>query len=145
MELIAKNRKAHFQYEILEKFEAGIALTGTEVKSIRNRDVSINESFAHINNGEVFIYEMHIGLYKQGNRQNHEPKRIRKLLLHRREIDKIIGKIKQKGYAIIPLSLYFKDGYIKVEIALAKGKTTVDKREDIKKRSIEREIQRATR
>ena len=105
MEIIAKNRKAYFQYEILEKIEAGIVLTGTEVKSVRNRDVSINESFAHLNNGEIFVYEMHIGQYKQGNRQNHEPKRVRKLLLHKREIAKIAGKIKQKGYTMIPLSL----------------------------------------
>jgi len=145
MEIIAKNRKAHFQYEILEKIEAGVVLTGTEVKSIRNRDVSINESFAHLNNGEIFVYEMHIGLYKQGNRQNHEPKRVRKLLLHKREIAKIAGKIKQKGYTMIPLSLYFKEGVVKVELALVRGKTKIDKREDIKKRDIDREIQRAMR
>ena len=145
MEIIAKNRKAYFQYEILEKIEAGIVLTGTEVKSVRNRDVSINESFAHLNNGEIFIYEMHIGEYKQGNRQNHEPKRVRKLLLHKREIAKITGKIKQKGYTMIPLSLYFKEGVVKVELALVRGKTKIDKREDIKKRDIDREIQRAMR
>ncbi|TVM00625.1 MAG: SsrA-binding protein [Candidatus Brocadia sp. WS118] len=145
MEIITKNRKAHFQYEILEKFETGIVLMGTEVKSIRNKDVSINESFAHTDHGEVFIHEMHIGHYKQGNRQNHEPKRVRKLLLHKREINKIIGKVKQKGYTMIPLSLYFKEGHIKVELALVRGKTTIDKREDIKKRTIEREIQRAVR
>ena len=145
MEIIAKNRKAYFQYEILEKIEAGIVLTGTEVKSVRNRDVSINESFAHLNNGEIFVYEMHIGQYKQGNRQNHEPKRIRKLLLHKREIAKIAGKIKQKGYTMIPLSLYFKEGVVKVELALVRGKTKIDKREDIKKRDIDREIQRAMR
>ena len=145
MEIIAKNRKAYFQYEILEKIEAGIVLTGTEVKSIRNRDVSINESFAHLNNGEIFVYEMHIGQYKQGNRQNHEPKRVRKLLLHKREIAKIAGKIKQKGYTMIPLSLYFKEGVVKVELALVRGKTKIDKREDIKKRDIDREIQRAMR
>ena len=145
MEIIAKNRKAYFEYEIIEKIEAGIVLTGTEVKSIRNRDVSINESFARIDNGEIFIYEMHIGQYKQGNRQNHEPKRIRKLLLHRREIDKIIGKVNQKGYTMIPLSLYFKDGIVKVELALVRGKSRVDKRDDIKKRTVEREIQRAMR
>ena len=145
MEIIAKNRKAYFQYEILEKIEAGVVLTGTEVKSIRNRDVSINESFAHLNNGEIFVYEMHIGLYKQGNRQNHEPKRVRKLLLHKREIAKIVGKIKQKGYTMIPLSLYFKEGVVKVELALVRGKTKIDKREDIKKRDIDREIQRAMR
>ena len=145
MEIIAKNRKAYFQYEILEKIEAGIVLTGTEVKSVRNRDVSINESFAHLNNGEIFIYEMHIGEYKQGNRQNHEPKRVRKLLLHKREIAKIAGKIKQKGYTMIPLSLYFKEGVVKVELALVRGKTKIDKREDIKKRDIDREIQRAMR
>ena len=145
MEIIAKNRKAYFQYEILEKIEAGIVLTGTEVKSVRNRDVSINESFAHLNNGEIFVYEMHIGEYKQGNRQNHEPKRVRKLLLHKREIAKITGKIKQKGYTMIPLSLYFKEGVVKVELALVRGKTKIDKREDIKKRDIDREIQRAMR
>src|SRR5574337_506708 len=145
MEIIAKNRKAYFEYEIIEKIEAGIVLTGTEVKSIRNRDVSINESFAHIDNGEIFIYEMHIGQYKQGNRQNHEPKRIRKLLLHKREIDKIIGKVNQKGYTMIPLSLYFKEGIVKVELALVRGKSKVDKRDDIKKRDIDREIQRAMR
>ena len=145
MEIIAKNRKAYFQYEILEKIEAGVVLTGTEVKSIRNRDVSINESFAHLNNGEIFVYEMHVGQYKQGNRQNHEPKRVRKLLLHKREIAKITGKIKQKGYTMIPLSLYFKEGVAKVELALVRGKTKIDKREDIKKRDIDREIQRAMR
>ncbi len=145
MEIIAKNRKAYFQYEIIEKIEAGLVLTGTEVKSVRNRDVSINESFAHLNNGEIFVYEMHIGQYKQGNRQNHEPKRIRKLLLHKREIAKIAGKIKQKGYTMIPLSLYFKEGVVKVELALVRGKTKIDKREDIKKRDIDREIQRAMR
>ena len=145
MEIIAKNRKAYFQYEILEKIEAGVVLTGTEVKSVRNRDISINESFAHLNNGEIFVYEMHIGQYKQGNRQNHEPKRVRKLLLHKREIAKIAGKIKQKGYTMIPLSLYFKEGVVKVELALVRGKTKIDKREDIKKRDIDREIQRAMR
>lgn len=145
MDVIAKNRKAYFQYEILEKFEAGIVLTGTEVKSVRNRDVSINESFANIHQGEVFLYEMHIGQYKQGNRENHEPKRVRKLLLNRKEIDKIAGKIKLKGCTLIPLSLYFKEGLVKVEISLARGKTTVDKRDDVKKRTVEREIQRMTR
>src|SRR5574337_1837866 len=145
MDVIAKNRKAYFQYEILEKIEVGIVLTGTEVKSVRNRDVSINESFAHLDNGEVFIHEMHIGQYKQGNRQNHEPKRVRKLLLHKREINKIIGKVKQKGYTMVPLSLYFKEGRVKVELALVRGKTTIDKREDIKKRTVDREIQRAMR
>ena len=145
MDVIARNRKAHFQYEILEKVETGIVLTGTEVKSIRNRDVSINESFAHLDNGEIFLYEMHIGQYKQGNRDNHEPKRVRKLLLHKKEINKIAGKIKQKGYTMVPLSLYFKEGIVKVELALVKGKTMVDKRDDIKKRDIEREIQRAMR
>ncbi len=145
MEIIARNRKASFQYEILEKIEAGIVLTGTEVKSVRNKDVSINESFAHINNGEIFIYEMHIGEYKQGNRQNHEPKRVRKLLLHKREIARIVGKIKQKGYTMVPLSLYFKESLVKVELALVRGKTQIDKREDIKKRDVDREIQRAMR
>jgi len=142
MEIIAKNRKAFFQYEILERYEAGLVLTGTEVKSIRNKDVSINESFAHIDNSEVYLYEMHIGQYKYGHQQNHEPKRVRKLLLHKKEINKIVGKVNQKGLTLIPLSLYFKDGYVKVELALARGKTLVDKREDIKKRTVEREIRR---
>src|SRR3990167_7801447 len=145
MEIIAKNRKAYFQYEILEKIEAGIVLTGTEVKSIRNGDERLNKGFAILIIEEIFVYEMHIGEYKQGNRQNHEPKRVRKLLLHKREIAKITGKIKQKGYTMIPLSLYFKEGVVKVELALVRGKTKIDKREDIKKRDIDREIQRAMR
>ena len=102
MEIIAKNRKAFYQYEILEKIEGGIVLTGTEVKSLRNKDVSINDSFAQLDHDEVFLYEMHIGEYKQGNRQNHEPKRRRKLLFHKREISKIAGKVQQKGYTLIP-------------------------------------------
>jgi SsrA-binding protein len=145
MEIIAKNRKAYFEYEIIEKIEAGIVLKGTEVKSIRNRDVSINESFAHLDRGEISIHNMHIGQYKQGNRENHEPRRVRKLLLHKKEIDKIAGKIKQKGYTMVPLSLYTKEGLIKVELALVRGKSKVDKREDIKKRIVERSIQRAMR
>lgn len=140
MEIIAKNRKAFYQYEILEKIECGIVLTGTEVKSLRNKDVSINDSFAQLDHGEAFLYEMHIGEYKQGNRQNHEPKRKRKLLLHKREISKIAGKVQQKGYTLIPLSIYFKNGLAKLEIAIARGKSMFDKREDIKKRTVEREI-----
>lgn len=140
MEIIAKNRKAFYQYEVLEKIECGIVLTGTEVKSLRNKDVSINDSFAQLDNGEAFLYEMHIGEYKQGNRQNHEPKRKRKLLLHKREISKIAGKVQQKGYTLIPLSIYFKNGLAKLEIAIARGKSMFDKREDIKKRTVEREI-----
>ncbi|MCF6159525.1 MAG: SsrA-binding protein SmpB [wastewater metagenome] len=145
MEIITKNRKAYYEYEIIEKIEAGIVLKGTEVKSIRNRDVSINESFAHLDNGEIFIHNMHVGQYKQGNRENHDPKRVRKLLLHKKEIDKIAGKIKQKGYTMVPLSLYLKEGLVKIELALVRGKSKVDKRESIKKRIIDREIQRAMR
>jgi SsrA-binding protein len=145
MEIIAKNRKAFYQYEILEKIECGIVLTGTEVKSLRNKDVSINDSFAQLDNGEAFLYEMHIGEYKQGNRQNHEPKRKRKLLLHKREISKIAGKVQQKGYTLIPLSIYFKNGLAKLEIAIARGKSMFDKREDIKKRTVEREIRQVMR
>ncbi|MGQ3683580.1 MAG: SsrA-binding protein SmpB [Candidatus Loosdrechtia sp.] len=145
MEIIAKNRKAFFEYEIIEKVEAGIVLTGTEVKSIRNRDVSINESFALLEKGEIFIHNMHVGLYKQGNRQNHEPGRARKLLLHKKEINKIAGRIKQKGYTMVPLSMYMKEGFIKIELALVRGKSKIDKREDIKKRIVERSIQRAMR
>jgi len=140
MEIIARNRKAFFEYEILEKIETGIVLTGTEIKSLRNKNASLIDSFAQVEHGEIFLYNMHIGEYKQGNRQNHEPKRTRKLLLHKREIAKIAGKVKQKGYTLIPLSVYIKRGLAKVEIALVRGKSKVDKREDLKKRTIEREM-----
>ncbi len=145
MEIVSTNRKARFNYHILEKIEAGISLKGTEVKSIRNKNVSIEESYAQIRNNEVFLYNLHVSPYEQGNRENHEPKRTRKLLLHRREIKKLIGKTQQKGLSLIPLSIYIKRGIIKLELAIARGKRLVDKREDIKKKTIEREIAQAVR
>ncbi len=142
MGIVATNRKARFNYEILEKIEAGISLKGTEVKSVRNKNVSIEESYAQIKNDEVFLYNLHISPYEQGNRENHDPIRVRKLLLHRHEIKKLIAKIQQKGLSLIPLSIYTKKGIIKVELAVGRGKRLVDKRESIKKKAIEREIAR---
>ncbi len=142
MGIVATNRKARFNYEILEKIEAGISLKGTEVKSIRNKNVSIEESYAQIKNEEVFLYNLHISPYEQGNRENHDPIRVRKLLLHRHEIKKLIAKIQQKGLSLIPLSIYTRKGIIKVELAVGRGKRLVDKRESLKKKAVEREIAR---
>ena len=142
MGIVATNRKARFNYEILEKIEAGISLKGTEVKSVRNKNISIEESYAQIKNDEVFLYNLHISPYEQGNRENHDPIRVRKLLLHRHEIKKLIAKIQQKGLSLVPLSIYTKKGIIKVELAVGRGKRLVDKRESIKKKAIEREIAR---
>ena len=142
MEIVSTNRKARFNYEILEKIEAGISLKGTEVKSVRNKNVSIEESYAQIRNDEVFLYNLHISPYEQGNRENHDPIRVRKLLLHRHEIKKLIAKIQQKGLSLVPLSIYTRKGIIKVELAVARGKRLIDKREAIKKKTIEREIAR---
>lgn len=142
MEIVSTNKKARFNYEIIEKIEAGISLKGTEVKSIRNRNVSIGESYAQVKDNEVFLHNLHISPYEQGNRENHEPVRVRKLLLHKREIKKLVVKTQQKGLSLIPLSIYLKKGKIKVELAIGRGKRLVDKREAIKKKSIEREIER---
>lgn len=143
MDIIARNKKANFQYEILEKFEAGIVLTGTEVKSLRNRKVSINESYAKFRNNEMYIFGMNISPYEQGNRSNHDPTRVRKLLLHRREINRLIGKVQLKGLTIIPISVYFnKRGIAKSELCVARGRRIIDKREKIKKKTIERDIRR---
>jgi SsrA-binding protein len=140
--VIATNRKARFEYEILEKFEAGISLVGSEVKSLRNRDVSIAEAFARPKVDEVCLLGMNIKPYAQANIANHEPLRPRKLLLHRREIDKIIGKVAERGFTLIPLLLYWKHGIAKVLIAVARGKRQFDKRQTIKKREADREIRR---
>ena len=142
MEIVSTNKKARFNYEIIEKIEAGIALKGTEVKSIRNRNVSIGESYAQIKDNEVFLHNLHISPYEQGNRENHDPIRVRKLLLHKREIKKLAAKTQQKGLSLIPLSIYLRKGKIKVELAMVRGKRLVDKREAIKKKTIEREIGR---
>jgi SsrA-binding protein len=140
--LIAKNRKAFHDYEILESVEAGIALLGTEVKSIRAGRIDIKDAFARIFREEVYLMNAHISPYSHGNINNHEPLRDRKLLLNRVEINRLIGKMNKKGLALIPISMYFKDGRVKVEIALAKGKREYDRREDIKKKDIQREESR---
>ncbi len=142
MEIVSRNKKARFNYEIIEKIEAGISLKGTEVKSIRNKNVSIGESYAQIKENEVFLHNLHISPYEQGNRENHDPIRVRKLLLHKHEIKKLVSKIQLKGLSLVPLSIYLRKGKIKVELAVGRGKRLVDKRESIKKRTIEREIDR---
>ncbi len=142
MEIVSTNKKARFNYEIIEKIEAGIALKGTEVKSIRNRNVSIGESYAQIKDDEVFLHNLHISPYEQGNRENHDPIRVRKLLLHKHEIKKLVAKTQQKGLSLVPLSIYLRKGKIKVELGIGRGKRLVDKRESIKKKTIEREIER---
>ena len=142
MEIVSTNKKARFNYEIIEKIEAGIALKGTEVKSIRNRNVSIGESYAQIKDDEVFLHNLHISPYEQGNRENHDPIRVRKLLLHKREIKKLVARTQQKGLSLVPLSIYLKKGKIKVKLGIGRGKRLVDKREAIKKKTIEREIER---
>ncbi|MGI6622430.1 MAG: SsrA-binding protein SmpB [Clostridiaceae bacterium] len=139
---IVQNRKARHDYFIEEIFEAGIALTGTEVKSLRLGRANLKDSYAAIKNGEVFVYGLHISPYDMGNRFNHDPLRVKKLLLHRFEINKLIGYTQRKGLTLVPLSLYFKKGKVKVELAVAKGKKLYDKREDIAKRDAMREIDR---
>ena len=140
--LIANNKKAYHDYFILEKYEAGLVLHGTEVKSLRMGKCSIKEAFIRIENEEVFVYGMHISPYEKGNIFNKDPLRVRKLLLHRSEINKITGKIKEKGMALVPLKVYFKGSLVKVEIGLAKGKKLYDKRNDIAKKDQQREAQR---
>jgi len=140
--LIANNKKAYFDYFIEEKYEAGIALHGTEVKSLRMGKGSIKESFIRIENGEVFIYGMHISPYEKGNIFNKDPLRVKKLLMHKYEINKIVGKLKTKGYTLVPLQVYFKGSLVKVEIGLARGKKLYDKREDIAKKDMRREAEK---
>ena len=140
--LIANNKKAFHDYFIEDKYEAGIALAGTEVKSLRLGKCSVKEAFIRIENGEVYIYNMHISPYGKGNIFNKDPLRIKKLLLHRSEIRKMEGQIAQKGYTIVPLNVYFKGSLVKVEIGLAKGKKLYDKRHDIAKKDQNREAQR---
>ena len=139
---IATNRKARHDYHIIETYEAGIELKGTEVKSIRKGNVNLKESFARILHGELFLMNMHVNPYEQGNINNHDPLRNRKLLMHKKQINKFIGKLSQKGLSLVPLSLYLKRQKVKVELALAQGKKKHDKRESIKKRDIEREERR---
>lgn len=140
--LIANNKKAYHDYFIEETYEAGIALAGTEVKSLRMGKCSIKESFIGIDHEEVYIYQMHISPYEKGNIFNKNPLRTRKLLLHKYEINKLIGKQKVKGYTLVPLKVYFKDSLVKIEIGLARGKKLYDKRDDIAKKDIKREAER---
>jgi len=140
--LVASNRKARHDYSILDVFEAGIALTGTEVKSLRAGRASLVDAFAQEKDGEIFLYGMHVPEYAQGTWTNHEPRRTRKLLLTRHEIARLIGKLKESGLTLVPLSLYFSDGWAKVELGLARGKKSYDKRQDLAKRDADREIAR---
>ncbi len=139
---ITQNKKAKFDYEIIETEEAGIVLSGTEVKSCRQGNVNIKDSFARVENGEVFIYNLHISPYLYGNRFNLDPKRVRKLLLHKYQIKRLIGKIQEKGLTLIPLRLYFKKGVVKVEIAIGRGRKIYDKRREILKKEVKREMRK---
>ena len=142
IKLIANNKKAYHDYFIDDSWKPGISLHGTEVKSLRMGKCSIKESFVRIEKGEVFVYGMHISPYEKGNIFNRDPLRVRKLLLHRSEINKIVGKIAEKGYTLVPLKVYFKGSLVKVEIGLAKGKKLYDKRADIAKKDIRREAEK---
>ncbi len=141
--LIVDNRRARYDYELLERFEAGLVLTGTEVKSLRQGRVSLGQAFADLRDGELWLVGAEIATYDQGNIANHEPDRDRKLLLRRGEIDSLYGKIRERGLTLVPTRLYFKNGRVKVEIALARGKELRDKRRDLVKRDQQREMERA--
>ncbi len=141
--VISTNRKARHDYHIEETYEAGIVLTGTEVKSVRNTRVNLKDSYAKVEGGEIFLYNMHISPYEPGNRFNHEPLRMRKLLMHKKEIGRLAGKTKEKGYALIPLKIYLREGLVKIELGLARGKKLYDKRRDIAERDSKREMERA--
>ncbi len=145
IKIVAKNRKARHDFAIEDTYEVGLVLAGTEVKSIRGGKVSLKESFADIYNGEIFVYQMHIDPYEQGNIYNKDPLRIRKLLLHKQQIRKLIGLKQREGYTLVPLTLYFKDGRVKMELALAKGKKLYDKRHAIAERDSDRRIQKSMR
>ena len=141
--VVASNRKARHDYTILDTYEAGMALTGTEVKSLRAGRASLADAFGQESNGEIFLYGMHIPEYKQGTWTNHEPRRVRKLLLNKGEIQRLIGKLREQGLTLVPLSVYFNDGWAKVELGLAKGKKAYDKRQDMAARDAQREMNRA--
>ena len=145
IKIVAENRKARHDYHIHETYEAGIALTGTEVKSLRAGRANLKDSYAHVENGEMMISHMHISPYEQGNIFNHEPMRKRKLLMHKKEILKLFGKTREKGYSLVPLKLYFTRGKAKLQIALASGKKNYDKRQDIAARDAKRDMERAMR
>lgn len=140
MKILANNKRANYDYFLEDKFEAGIVLSGSEVKSIKNAQLSLAEAYVDIINNEVYLREMHVAQYREANQFNHTEVRNRKLLLNKREINKLIGSVRQAGYTIVPTKVYVKHGMIKVEIALAKGKANYDKRETIKKREVDREL-----
>lgn len=143
--VIAQNKKANHDYFIEETYETGIVLQGTEIKSLRNGRANLKDSYARVHNGEMFLYNLHISPYEQGNRHNHDPLRTRKLLLHKKEISKLIGLTKEEGYALVPLKIYLKNGYAKLLLGLGRGKKKYDKREDLKKKEAKRDIERAFR
>ena len=140
---IAENRRARFDYQLLERVEAGLVLSGTEVKSLRQGRATLAQAWAEVRDGEAWLHGAEIAVYDQGNRANHEPTRPRKLLLHRREIDSLYGSVREKGLTLVPTRLYFKDGRVKVELALARGKEQRDKRRDLAERDAQRQIERA--
>ena len=142
--VIASNRKARHDYSIVDTYECGVVLVGTEVKSLREGKASMADSFATVEHGEVWLRNLHIPEYALGTWTNHEPRRPRKLLMHRQEIDRLVGKVREGGLTLVPLALYFSDGKVKVELALARGKRTHDKRQDLARRDAEREIARVT-
>ena len=141
--LIADNRRARHDYNLLDRYEAGLVLTGTEVKSLREGKTSLQQAYAEVREGEAWLVGVHIAEYDQGNRANHDPDRPRKLLLHRREVDRLYGQVREKGLTVVPTRLYFKDGRVKVELALARGKDTIDKRRTLADRDAKRQIERA--
>ncbi len=140
---IAENRRARHDYQLLERLEAGLVLTGTEVKSLRDGRTTMAQAWAEIRDGEAWLYGLEIATYAQGNRANHEPMRPRKLLLHRRQIDSLYGTVREKGLTVVPTRLYFKDGRVKVELAVARGKEQRDKRRDLAERDANRQMERA--
>jgi SsrA-binding protein len=143
--IVARNRRARFEFDLMESFEAGIVLTGTEVKSLRTGKASLEEAYAGVDREEVWLYGCDIPEYLQANRMNHKPKRPRKLLLHRHEIDRLMSKVSERGLTLVPLKIYFKEGMAKVEICIAKGRKLYDKREALKKQDAKRDIDRAAR
>lgn len=141
--VVVSNRKARHEFEVLQTLEAGIALQGTEVKSLRNGKANLQDSFARFMAGELWLFNLHVSPYEQGNRHNHDPLRPRKLLLHRREMRKLVGQVEQQGLTLVPLDIYFRRGVAKVTLALVRGKKLHDKREDLKQRESQREMERA--
>ncbi|QFT90551.1 SsrA-binding protein [Bacillus sp. THAF10] len=143
--VISTNKKANHDYFIEQTYETGMVLQGTEIKSLRAGRVNLKDSFARVQNGEVFLHNLHISPYEQGNRYNHDPLRTRKLLLHKKQISQLVGLTKEEGYALVPLKIYLKNGYAKLLLGLGKGKKKYDKREDLKKKEAKRDIERAFR